>query len=234
MRKVYISVLALTLFAALATVTRAQDDEKVRAVAGGGITATGWQGKVDAGEASKGAKLTDAKFSGSGSTFQFHTGPAVTYWNPANTASGSYTVKATFKEPKYMNLNDHPHPYGIVIGGNDMGTDNMSALYCSAYGSGTFIVRGFGPAPFAASERRPTANPAIHKAAAAGEAVQQEIAVKVTPDKVECIINGTSVGSYPKADLVGAGKLKSLDGVYGLRFAHNTEGEVSGFAMTKN
>jgi hypothetical protein len=32
---------------------------------------------------------------------------------------------------------------------------------------------------------------------------------------------------------VGAGKLKSLDGVYGIRFAHNTEGTVTGLAMTK-
>ena len=57
-------------------------------------------------------------------------------------------MKATFNEAKYMGLNDHPHPYGIVIGGNDMGTDKQSYLYCSAYGNGKFIVRGFGPAPF--------------------------------------------------------------------------------------
>ena len=73
------------------------------------------------------------------------TGPAVTYWNPANTASGNYTVKATFTEPKYMNLNDHPHPYGIVIAGNDLGTPQQSYLYCAANGNGSFIVRGFGP-----------------------------------------------------------------------------------------
>ena len=47
-----------------------------------------------------------------------------------------------------MNLNNHPHPYGIFIAGNDMGTDRQSYLYCAAYGDGTFIVRGFGPAPF--------------------------------------------------------------------------------------
>jgi hypothetical protein len=54
-------------------------------------------------------------------------------------------VSATFNEPKYMNLMDHPHPYGIVIGGNDLGTENQSYIYCSAYGNGTFIVRGMGP-----------------------------------------------------------------------------------------
>ena len=39
---------------------------------------------------------------------------------------------------------------------------------------------------------------------------------------------------YDKAALVTAGKLKSTDGVYGIRFAHNTEATVSGLTMTKN
>jgi hypothetical protein len=41
------------------------------------------------------------------------------------------------------------------------------------------------------------------------------------------------IGSYNKADVVGAGKLKSTDGVYGVRFGHNTEGTVTGLTMTK-
>lgn len=42
-----------------------------------------------------------------------------------------------------MNLNTHPHPYGIVIAGNDLGTDQQSYLYCAAYGNGNFIVPRF-------------------------------------------------------------------------------------------
>ena len=41
------------------------------------------------------------------------------------------------------------------------------------------------------------------------------------------------VGTYTKADLVAAGKLKSTDGVYGIRFGHNTEATVTGLTMTK-
>lgn len=210
----------------------AQEDPS-RAVQGGGISAPGWEGKVDSQEAAKGLSLKDAKFAKQGDTFQFSTGPAVTYWNPANKASGNYTVKATFKEPKFMNRNDHPHPYGIVIGGNDMGTDQQSLLYCSANGNGNFIVRGFGPAPFQMNARG-TPHDAIHKAGGPGQSVTQEIALSVNGDKVECSINGTVVGSYNKSDLVTSGKLKSTDGIYGLRFSHNTEGEVSNFTMTKN
>lgn len=225
--------IALTLAASLVASTTVAAQDASRAVAGGGISAPGWMGKIDAREAQSGAKLEDSKLVTMGPGLHVTTGPAVVYWNPANTATGEYTVKATFTEREYMGLNDHPHPYGIVIAGNDMGTDNMSYLYCAAYGNGSFIVRGFGPAAFRMNGPRGETNDAVKKAAAKGQPVTQEIAMKVTADKVECAINGTTVGSYPKADVVGAGKLKSTDGLYGLRFGHNTDAHVAGLSITK-
>ena len=232
MRRVYGSALALAVM--LVPGTKAQAQETSKSVANGGIMADGWTGKVDANEEKAGKTVKDAMFMKEGSGFHVTTGPATTYWNPANKATGNYTVKATFKEPKYMSLNDHPHPYGIVIGGNDLGTDNQSFLYCAAYGNGSFIVRGFGPASFRMNGGRGETNAAVHKAAGPGEPVTQEIAVSVKGDDVTCSINGTVVGTYKKADLVAAGKLKSTDGVYGIRMAHNTEAIVTGFSMTKN
>jgi hypothetical protein len=211
----------------------AMAQEQSRSVAGGGISAPGWTGKIDANEARRGRTLNDAKLAKEGNALHVTTGPATTYWNPANKASGDYTVKATFTEPKYMNLNDHPHPYGIMIGGNDLDSDQASMLYCAAYGDGRFIVRGFGPRPFQMNGREGEASPALHKAAGPGQAVTQEIAMSVKGDKVTCSINGTQVASYAKSDIVGEGKLKSTDGVYGIRFAHNTEGTVTGLAVTK-
>ena len=215
-----------------ATASNARSQEASRAVAGGGISVPGWSGVVDAREASRGATIANAKFVAEGKGFHVTTGPAVTYWNPANVATGDYTVKATFTEPKYMNLNDHPHPYGIVIAGNKLGTDQQSYLYCAAYGNGSFIVRGFGPQPFQMNGGRGESNSAVHKASGAGAPVTQEIAVSVKGDQVTCAINGTVVASYAKSDLVGAGKLASTDGVYGIRFAHNTEGTVTGLTLT--
>jgi hypothetical protein len=212
----------------------AQAQDAARSVAGGGISVQGWQGRVDPGEAANGQTVNNARLSGTPQALQVTTGPAIVYWNPSNTATGSYTVKATFNEPEYMNLNNHPHPYGIFIGGNDMGTDQQSLLYCAAYGNGRFIVRGFGPAPFAVNGQRPEANAAVHSAAGKGQPVTQEIAVTVTADNVSCSVNGTVVGTYPKSAIVGEGKLKSTDGVWGVRFAHNTEGTVTGLAMTRN
>jgi hypothetical protein len=225
---------AVALAALLIVPQLSAAQETSRAVENGGVHIEGWKGKIDAGEAQKGAKLEDSKLDKMGSGMHVTTGPAVVYWSDANKASGSYTVKATFTEQKYMNLNDHPHPYGVFIGGNDMGTDNETLLYCAAYGNGSFIVRGFGPAPFALNGRRAEANDAVHKAAGKGEPVTQEVAITVKPDVVECSINGTVVGSYPKSDVVGEGKLKSTDGVFGIRFAHNTEAHVANFGMTKN
>jgi hypothetical protein len=202
------------------------------AVAGGGISVPGWTGKIDANEEKAGLVLNSAKLAPEGTGMRVTTGPAVTYWNPAMKATGDYTVKATFNEPKFMNLMTHAHPYGIVIAGNDLGTDQQSYLYCAAYGNGNFIVRGFGPTGFQMNGRGAAA-PSVNKAAGQGQPVTQEIALSVKGDKVECAINGAVVASYPKADLVTAGKLKSTDGVYGIRFAHNTEAIVTGLTVTK-
>jgi hypothetical protein len=232
MRRVHVSALAFVvmLMAQAASTVRAQDAN--RAVAGGGIAIPGWVGRIDPKEASAGDKLGNAKLAKEGDAMRVTTGPAVAYWTPDNKASGNYTVKATFREPKYMSLNNHPHPYGIFIAGNDMGTDQQSYLYCAAYGNGNFIVRGFGPAPFQMNGRG-TASPAVNKAAGPGEPVTQDIALSVKGDKVECAINGTVVGTYDRSALVSDGKLKSTDGVYGLRFSHNTDAIVTGFTLTK-
>lgn len=227
------STLTAAALALLPCLALAQGGEQSRAVAGGGISIPGWMGKIDAGEASRGGKLDQSKLEMEGKAMHVVTGPAVVYWKPDNKASGDYTVKATFHEPKYMNLNSHPHPYGLFIAGNDMGTDQESLLYCAAYGNGTFIVRGFGPAPFQMNGARGGANEAVHKAAGPGSEVAQEIAMSVKGDKVSCSINGTEVWSGTKGDVVGAGKLKSTDGVYGIRFAHNTEAHVIGLTSTK-
>jgi hypothetical protein len=208
----------------------AQDSS--RAVEGGGISVPGWVGRIDPKEMAAGAKLENAKLAKDGEALHVTTGPAVVYWNPDNKATGDYTVKATFRESKYMSLNDHPHPYGIFIAGNEMGSDQQTYLYCAAYGDGRFIVRGFGPAPFQMNGRG-AANPAVHKAARSGEPVTQEIALSVKKDKVECAINGAVVAAYDKSAVIASGKLKSTDGVYGIRFAHNTEAVVTGLAMTK-
>ena len=226
-------LLAISVFVIGLGVVSAQEGESV-GVKGGGVLVKGWTGQIDAKEVTAGLTLNSARLAKEGKVLHVTTGPAVTYWNPDNKAKGDYTVSATFLEPKYMSINDHPHPYGIMIGGNDLGTEQQSYLYCAAYGDGRFIVRGFGPAPFQLGGRAPKADPAVNKAAGVGQPVTQEIAITVKGDTVSCSINKRQVASFARSEVVAAGKLKSTDGVYGLRFAHNTDATVSDLKLQAN
>ncbi len=78
-------------------------------------------------------------------------------------------------------------------------------------------------------------NAAVHKAAgvgATGDAGNRDLRQRAA--RWSASINGTVLAGYDKSAVVSAGKLKSTDGVYGLRFAHNTEVTVSGFSSSKN
>jgi|1185.fasta_scaffold74783_1 hypothetical protein len=209
----------------------AQDE--ARKVPGGGVFAAGWKGKVDAPEAAKGSTVNDSKFEMKGADIIIASGPATTYWNPANTNTGDYTVSATFTEPEYMSAMSHPHPYGVFIGGNKLDTETPTLLYCAAYGNGNYIIRAF-PTTFApGGNRRQTANEAVHKAAAKGQPVTQDIKMSVKGSRVSCTINGTEVGSWDKADLTGDGKIESVEGIAGIRVAHNVDVKVSNFKVEK-
>jgi hypothetical protein len=231
MKDQILPTLFLVLFIGLANIS-AQEGPSV-GVTGGGVLVKGWTGQIDAKEKTAGLTLNSAKLVKEGDAFHVTTGPAVTYWNPENLAKGDYTVSATFLEPKYMSINAHPHPYGIMIAGNDLGTDQQSYLYCAAYGNGTFIVRGFGPTPFQMNGRAPAADAAVNKAGGVGQPVTQEIAITVKGASVSCSINKKIVATYDRSALVTTGKLKSTDGIYGIRFAHNTDAIVSNFKKTK-
>jgi hypothetical protein len=198
-------------------------------VANGGIRGAGWAGRPDPGTGAVNDSSLDVK----GPEIEIHTGPAMLFWNPANKGTGDYTVSATFTEPKYMSSNDHPHPYGVFIAGSNLDNDKTTALYCAAYGRGTFIVRGFGPTVFNVNGRGGSPNDAVHKAAGRGESVEQTVALSVKGDKVECAINGTVVGSYAKSDVIGDGKLTSTDGIAGIRVAHNVDVNVKDFKVSK-
>ena len=75
-----------------------------------------------------------------------------------------------------------------------------------------------------------------HAAGAKGDPAAEvinEVAMSVRGDKVECAVNGTTVWSAAKADVVGDGKLASTDGVTGIRVSHNSDAIVTGFAVGK-
>lgn len=213
--------MAIALLAAGTIAAAGQDTD--RTVKGGGITVKGWQGKVDAAAAKQGKTINDSKFEEKAGALHISAGSASTYWNPANTAAGDYTVSATFTEPKIAA--GHPHPYGVFIGGSKLDTDQPSYVYCVAYGNGDALVRGFSDGTVVTFTKR-APHAAVAKAAEGGS-VTQTIAWTVKGSRAECSINGTVVAGFDKAELVGAGKLASTDGVYGIRAAHNVDIVVS-------
>jgi opacity protein-like surface antigen len=215
---------ALALAAAFVTTTAVAQDAD-RSVADGGIKVSGWQGRVDRRPASQGKTVADSKFSAIDGGFRLSVGPAGNFWNPAHTASGDYTVKATFKEHKMAT--SHPHSYGIFIGGTDLTSDTEKLLYCIAYGDGTYAVKTFHGAKVTTLVNR-EASSALHKAGESGEATN-EVSWQVKGGKASCALNGTVVKTFDKGEVVAADKLTSLDGVYGIRVSHNLELTVTGF-----
>jgi hypothetical protein len=109
-----------------------------RLVAGGGITAPGWAGKLDPADEAKGQKVSDAKLAMVGNVLQVTTGPAITYWNPANKATGNYTIKATFILQK---PSGHTNYYGLVFGGSDLGGAKQAYTYFLVAQDGTWLVK---------------------------------------------------------------------------------------------
>ena len=79
----------ILLLAVLAASTlHAQDAD--RSVKGGGITVSGWKGRVDRRPAAAGKTVNDSKLASEGGALRLSVGPAAIYWNDANTASGDY------------------------------------------------------------------------------------------------------------------------------------------------
>ena len=198
------------------------DPDKI--VKDGGVQVKGWMGRTD--KATQDIKT--AKFFPVGTGMHVTSGPPATYWSPANVAKGMYTVKATFTQTKAP---AHPEAYGLFMGGSKMDGDDQNYLYCVVFGTGMFSVKHrFGSEVHNLVDRK--ASDAIKKADAAGAATN-EIAWVVEGDKVSCKINGTEVSSFPKADLLGTGKLESTDGLYGIRVNHNLDVHIADFGMSR-
>ena len=198
---------------------------------GGGVLAKGWQARVDFPEAppaGRGQKVEDLRFEDMSGGFHITSGPHAIYWNPANVAKGNYTVHATMAKTK---ATPHEESYGIFMGGTHLNEPNQNYLYCVVFGAGDYMVRHrYGTEVHTLQGKTP--NDAVSKAAENGSA-KDDIALTVSNDKVSCSINGKEVWSMPKADAIGAGKLESTDGIYGLRASHNLNIHVSNFGVTK-
>src|SRR5580704_2883838 len=121
-RSVYVAVLALVAAATVFSQAPA-----------------GWKVRVD-----RSTSASDPDASGSikfvtiGAGFHATNPQAAVYWNPANTASGTYTLKATFT---LMKPSGHTNYYGLVFGGSGLEGAKQQYLYFVVAQDGTWLVK---------------------------------------------------------------------------------------------
>src|ERR1035438_10025366 len=80
----------------------------------------------------------DIKFVTMGSGFHATNPKAAVYWNSANTATGTYTVKGTFT---LMKPSGHTNYYGLVFGGSGIEGAQQSYLYFVVAQDGTWLIK---------------------------------------------------------------------------------------------
>ena len=184
----------------------------------------GWMMRVDRSMAASDPDAPgDIKFVTMGSGYHATNPKAAVYWNPANTATGNYTLKGTFK---LMKPSGHANYYGLVFGGSNLEGPQQSYLYFVVAQNGMWLIkRRDGDATSNVAPKTP--NDAVKKPDAGGESVNT-LEVRVGADKVDFVVNGTVVHTEAKS-----GALAKTDGIYGIRVNHLLEVHVDGLSVSK-
>jgi hypothetical protein len=147
---------------------------------------------------------------------------AAVYWNPANTAKGNYTVKGTFtlNEPS-----GHNNYYGLVFGGSSLEGADQTYTYFLIGQDGSFLVKKRIGDAKTDNVVAKTPHASIKKPEANGKSTNV-LEVRVLADKVDYAVNGTVVGSSPKAGM-------TTDGIWGIRVNHLLNVMIEDIGVTR-
>jgi hypothetical protein len=164
------------------------------------------------------------QFTMMGSGYHAVTPQAAVFWQPANTVTGNYTLKGTFK---LMKPSSHTNYYGLVFGGSSLEGSAQSYLYFVVAQDGTWLLKR-RDGDSATRDVAPRAlSDAVKRPDASGQSVNA-LEVRVTADKIDYVVNGRVVHSTPKTGLT-----MKTDGSYGIRINHALDVQVDGFAVSK-
>lgn len=182
----------------------------------------GWKQRIDAStDASDPDPAGDVKFTVIDGGFHTANPKAAIFWNPANTASGNYVLKATFTQNA---RSSHPNYLGLVFGGKDLAGAGQSYTYFVIAQNGMYLVKQRNGDQTKDVQRGPS--DAVMKIDANGKATNT-LEVRVGGDKIDYVVNGSIVHSMPKAGVV-------TDGIYGMRVNHALpDVSITGLAVTK-
>ena len=186
-------------------------------------TPQGWRMRVDESKSAEDPDdRPDLKVVAVGSGMRVTGGPAGTFWNPANTATGNYTAKANFT---LMKPSGHNNYYGLIFGGRDLDGPKQAYVYFLVSQNGTYTLRRrVGDAVTDIQAR--VAHAAIQKPDANGRSVNA-VEVRVAGNTVSYVINGMVVHTMPKDGTMA-------DGLAGVRVNHQLDVQVDGFTLQKS
>ena len=193
---------------------------------GAGVQAqapAGWKLHIDRStDATDPDAAGDIKFTTAGAGFHAVNPQAAIYWNPANRATGTYTVKANFT---LLEPSNHNNYYGLIFGGKDLEHAMQSYTYFMVSQNGSWLLKQRNGAETPTIARG--VNDAVKKPDTSGKSTNA-VEVRVMADKVDFMVNGTTVHSAPRA-----GALASTDGVYGMRVNHCLNVQIEQLSSAK-
>lgn len=155
-----------------------------------------------------------------GSGFHATNPQAAVYWNPANTASGAYTIKGTFT---LLKPSGHPNYYGIIFGGTDLEGPKQEYLYFVVAQNGTWLIKRRNGDASTENIAPRTPSDAVKKPGEDGKS-SNDLEVRVGADKIDYVVNGQVVHSTPKS-----GSTAKTDGIYGIRVNHLLDVQIDNF-----
>lgn len=177
----------------------------------------GWELRLDRANANR----SQIRFETMGTGLHVTAGPAAIYWSPRNSATGPYTLEATFTQ---MKAPTHAEAYGLLWGGGDLNQPGQNYLYFVIRKDGKYLVKHR-----AGAETHDvvawTEHPAIVKEGADGKA-KNTLKVEVTATHSKLYANGQLITEIPRS-----GMTAKTDGIAGLRVNHNLDIHIEGFAV---
>jgi hypothetical protein len=209
--KRYSSLALIALFAAVASVALVAQSPR------------GWMVRADA---SKNATDPDGagaiKFVTMGTGFHATTPQAAVFWNPANVASGNYSLKGSFR---LIRPSGHTNYYGLVFGGSALEGPAQKYLYFLVAQDGTWLIKERQGDVTTRDVAPKTPNAVVKKPDASGSSTNA-LEVRVLADKIDYLVNGTIVHTTPKTGL-------TTDGIWGVRVNHLLEVHIDGLTLSK-
>ena len=175
----------------------------------GGVTADGWMSRLDRGTDANG--VLHFRTMGSGVHATTAGRGAAIFWRSGDSASGSYTISASFTQTEPSN---HPNAYGLFFGGSNLSGDNQQYSYFVIREGSEYLIRKRmgGEVPVVVDW---TGHAAINDLNADGRATNV-LRVEVGSSQVRFLVNGTEVSSQPRSTV-------DTDGITGLRVNHQLD-----------